>query len=587
MTTTFPATIDTFPTITSTTQEDDTGKEHDVVHANVHDAIVALETKMGILASTDRASMMWMLTRLFLLLGGLVDPTNADYQIMMRKVTTVTALQLGYAGDSISAGTVVTTPPSVACSAALSQGAVTVSSTNMAVSGTTSADWVPGQSTYNTAKAAYIAAGVKHVHFMLGTNDSKTAVATSKAAFRANLLAGAGDLIASGMTVSISYPPFLNTTSGVFDAGSPARILDYMDAIDSLVDNVHIFQGDVTGYEYFKDNLTALQGDGVHPTQTGSDHLATLWAASMQRIVNSVTNTNVWYPAAFSSSFTVTQVSGVYEISGGGSSFKREEVTAAGGEDKLVLGGTPVANPSTQLWLKLNGTLLVEGTDYTMAGPVASLVTAASAADVFHDEYYTNTPSPSSAQLVTSTTLNPADKEVNIALSGGNLIATRGGGAGTWGGVRANLQRNAATANHYFVVKCGGADTILGVADNTQPITPTHFAGDSATGWAYYASNGNKANNGSLTSYGVTATTNDYIGCLLKNGKLYFRKNGGAWMNSGNIVAETGFAFSGITGNVYPILSLFNVTDVDHVYFSAGDIAGVDSVPSGATAWGV
>lgn len=47
-TTAFPAALDTFPNILSTTLENDTGFEHDVVHNNEAAAIAALQAKVGI-----------------------------------------------------------------------------------------------------------------------------------------------------------------------------------------------------------------------------------------------------------------------------------------------------------------------------------------------------------------------------------------------------------------------------------------------------------------------------------------------------------------------------------------------------------
>src|SRR6476661_299635 len=56
-TTAFPVAKDTFPTIGPNTPENGVGVEHDVVHENVHAAILALETKVGINASGDTASL--------------------------------------------------------------------------------------------------------------------------------------------------------------------------------------------------------------------------------------------------------------------------------------------------------------------------------------------------------------------------------------------------------------------------------------------------------------------------------------------------------------------------------------------------
>ena len=57
MATAYPGALDTVGSqlrtdISSTDDLDDSGKEHDVMHVNVHGAAVAVETKLGIGAST-------------------------------------------------------------------------------------------------------------------------------------------------------------------------------------------------------------------------------------------------------------------------------------------------------------------------------------------------------------------------------------------------------------------------------------------------------------------------------------------------------------------------------------------------------
>ena len=47
-TTNFPTSLDTFPDILSTTLEDATGFEHDLVHNNEAAAIAALQAKVGV-----------------------------------------------------------------------------------------------------------------------------------------------------------------------------------------------------------------------------------------------------------------------------------------------------------------------------------------------------------------------------------------------------------------------------------------------------------------------------------------------------------------------------------------------------------
>lgn len=75
------------------------------------------------------------------------------------------------------------------------------------------------------------------------------------------------------------------------------------------------------------------------------------------------------------------------------------------------------------------------------------------------------------------------------------------------------------------------------------------YPGFRATGWSYNGANGQKYNAGSGTTYGSTFTTGDVIGVAVKNGKVWFAKNG-TWQASGNPVTEANPAYSNLTGNV-------------------------------------
>lgn len=259
--------------------------------------------------------------------GGIVDPTTTAGDLIVRAPRLVTALSIGFIGDSITDGTTIgqgaNAPPPHAATG-LSRGSVVVTATNKGVSGAITNQWLPGDASgyLATAKVAFSAAGVRVVHIMIGTNDSKTSVATTAAQYRANLLAIASDLVASGYLVVISYPPYLNADDGVFDAASPGRVESYLPMIDSLVDGSHVFQGDMRGYAYFRDNLSALQSDGVHPTQDGSNHLAGLWAIAMGRLVNGMTNGVALDRLTIGSGLTIATVGGVRTLvaTGGGDS---------------------------------------------------------------------------------------------------------------------------------------------------------------------------------------------------------------------------------------------------------------------------
>ena len=72
--------------------------------------------------------------------------------------------------------------------------------------------------------------------------------------------------------------------------------------------------------------------------------------------------------------------------------------------------------------------------------------------------------------------------------------------------------------------------------------------GEGTDGYCYTASNGNKINNGSASSFGTTWNNNDIIGIAvdLDNNKLYFSRNG-TWQSSGDPTSGatgTGSAFN-------------------------------------------
>lgn len=186
-------------------------------------------------------------------------------------------------------------------------------------------------------------------------------------------------------------------------------------------------------------------------------------------------------------------------------------------------------------------------------------------------------------------TWNPSDKSANITLSSGNLVATKtAGGEANNASLRATQGRDAADAGgFYFEVVVTTATTspfiVVGVANSSQVLTS--YIGNSTNGWSYYEQTGDKYTGGSGSAYGSSYTTGDVIGVLLKNGKLYFRKNG-TWQNSADPDAETGAAFTGLTGTLYPAASLYRASSPSHVItgrFKASAFSG--SIPTGAAAW--
>ena len=179
------------------------------------------------------------------------------------------------------------------------------------------------------------------------------------------------------------------------------------------------------------------------------------------------------------------------------------------------------------------------------------------------------------------TTWNPADANPGSwAFSGGDLVATVASG-GSWLSVRATDPVDAATADHYFEVDITtfAAYAMVGICSSSAALDATGFW-SGADGWGYFSSSGDVYSNGTPTAYGSNYST-DRIGVHLKAGKLYFLLNG-VYQNSGDPGAGTGSAYSGITGNVYPVLGMYDTGGEATGAFAAADLI---DLPSGANAW--
>lgn len=185
-------------------------------------------------------------------------------------------------------------------------------------------------------------------------------------------------------------------------------------------------------------------------------------------------------------------------------------------------------------------------------------------------------------------TWNPSDKSSDITLSGSNLVATHVTGSAAYRGVRATSSKDY-TSEGYFEIAITTMDAggYLVVGIGTSSASLTTFVGGDANGWGYYgAEGGKKTNSGSFVTYGSNFDQGNVIGIAFKNGKIWFAKNN-TW--NGNPAAGTGEAFSGITGVLYPMVSLYDGTaplPVDSVTARFKSSAFSYSPPSGFSAWG-
>jgi hypothetical protein len=149
-------------------------------------------------------------------------------------------------------------------------------------------------------------------------------------------------------------------------------------------------------------------------------------------------------------------------------------------------------------------------------------------------------------------TWNPLDKSAAITLSNGNLTAASN--LDNYKGVRATQYKSSG--KYYWeittTVVAEGSASEVGVG--TSAVSLSNIIGYSATGWSWAANGFYYHNNGS--TWAGSALTDGAIICIaldLDNGKLWFGKNG-TWNNSGNPETGTNPTFTGLSGNIYPML---------------------------------
>lgn len=182
-------------------------------------------------------------------------------------------------------------------------------------------------------------------------------------------------------------------------------------------------------------------------------------------------------------------------------------------------------------------------------------------------------------------TWNASDTHADITLSSGDLVATRGAAADNWRSSRCNTGRSSG--KWYFEVKIndlGGLNTyiVIGIAKSTMALT-TQVGGAGSDSWGWQTS-AQKYFNGTNAAFGSAAVANDVIQVAvdLNTGKIWWGKNN-TWFGSGDPANGANEAYSGISGTVYPAISLYHsgaavlgeFLDADQTY----------DPPSGFTAW--
>lgn len=155
---------------------------------------------------------------------------------------------------------------------------------------------------------------------------------------------------------------------------------------------------------------------------------------------------------------------------------------------------------------------------------------------------------------------------VNVALSGGDLVATTTAN----GGALVLANQGVSSGRHYWEYTVTSGDSYYALGIGQSPVTSlgAWLGANAGTGWAYW-SDGNKTPY--ATPYGAAFTTGNVIRCMLDMdvGTLEFYLED---------VSE-GIAFTGLTGTWYPGWSCYNTGAVLTANFGASPFSY--SVPAG------
>lgn len=166
---------------------------------------------------------------------------------------------------------------------------------------------------------------------------------------------------------------------------------------------------------------------------------------------------------------------------------------------------------------------------------------------------------------------DPASSGALLNFSESNRLATKSTGDG-FSTAKASIAR-PASEHRYFeieVVSALAQFMLVGVGTASAPVTS--FPGSTADGWGYYMETGQKYTNNVPSSYGPAWFVGDVIGVEINAGTLTFWRNG----------VSLGAAFTGITGDLYPLGSPWRTGDALRIRLTSAQIS---SLPSGASTW--
>jgi len=191
------------------------------------------------------------------------------------------------------------------------------------------------------------------------------------------------------------------------------------------------------------------------------------------------------------------------------------------------------------------------------------------------------------AASVATTTWNPADKDANIGLTGGNLTATKtGDGASV---VRSVASRSSGL--YYYEITFSvftGSFSGVGIANGTASLSAFMGSDVNACIWLsdgrVYVNNSNFTNIQSWAQGDTLCTSFDATNKL-----IWFRTNGGNWNNSGAANPATGtggidLAANGLAAGPY-LASIQTWLDTNASTANFGATTYAQTAPSGFGNW--
>lgn len=185
-----------------------------------------------------------------------------------------------------------------------------------------------------------------------------------------------------------------------------------------------------------------------------------------------------------------------------------------------------------------------------------------------------------------SSTWDPLKKGTAIALSSGNMVATKITSDATFSVLTTN---GKSTGKWYGEIVLGGGAggpfNLIGVG--TAAMDYASFLGFGTTSWGYYQDTGDKYTNNVAATFGASFTPGDVLGVALDAdaGYVWFAKNN-VWQGSGNPAAGTNPAFTGLPGGVFLGASVYAASLSHSATLRPTAGSQTYSPPSGFTAWG-